>query len=253
MKHSRYLILFLLLSATALTSKAQIEEEFDSIADNILFTREMNGSVIIHSNGWGLEYRIGQNITVSKKLMFEFNLLEMKDAKEIKSINPFFTNTRSYIYGKMNALYITRLGVGQQHTLNRKPYFGGVELRLFYFGGLSVAFAKPVYLEIIKIDPGSYRYITVTERYDPESHFPDNIYGRASFTKGFDKLKPYPGIYLKAGLGIDFGTINQKPKTVEVGAALDIYTKEIPVMAFKEANQFFMTLYVSFGIGKRYN
>ncbi|NTW25239.1 MAG: hypothetical protein HGA37_11095 [Lentimicrobium sp.] len=253
MKHTRYLILFLLLSATVLPSKAQIEEEFDSIADNVLFNREMNGSIIIHSNGWGLEYRIGQNITVTKKLMFEFNLLEMKDAKEIKSINPFFTNTRSYFYGKMNAVFMTRFGIGQQHTLNRKPYFGGVELRLFYFGGLSVAFSKPVYLEIIKIDPGSYRYITVTERYDPDSHFPDNIYGRASFTKGFDKLKPYPGIYLKGGLGIDFGTINQKPKTVEVGAALDIYAKEIPIMAFKEANQFFLTLYVSFGIGKRYN
>ncbi len=248
----RFIILFQLL-ISALDSKAQIEEEFDSIADNILFTREMNGSIIIHSQGWGLEYRIGRSQTVNKTLMFEFNLLEMKDPKEIKSLNPFFTNTRSYIYGKLNTLYITRLGMGQQQMLNRKPYFGGVELRLFYFGGLSVAFAKPVYLEIIKLDPGSYRYITVTERYNPDEHFPDNIYGRASFTKGFDKLKPYPGGYLKAGLGIDFGTINQKPKTVEVGAVLDFYAKPVPIMAFRDANQFFLTLYVSIGIGKRYN
>jgi hypothetical protein len=247
-----HLVLFLILTS-ALNVQAQIEEEYDSIADNVLFTREMNGSFIIHSHGWGLEYRIGKSRTVDKTIMFEADLIEMKDAKEIKSINPFFTNTRSYIYGKMNAVYITRLGLGQQNMLNRKPYFGGVELRLFYFGGLSVAFAKPVYLEIIKLDPGSYRYITVTERYDPEKHFPDNIYGRAPFTKGFDKLKPYPGGYIKAGLGIDFGTINQKPKTVEVGAALDFYAKSIPIMAFKDSNQFFLTLYVSFGIGKRYN
>ncbi len=253
MKYFTQLTLFFLILISALDSKAQIEEEFDSIADNVLFTREMNGSIIIHSQGWGLEYRMGRSQTINKTLMLEVNLLEMKDAKEIKSINPFFTNTRSYIYGKLNALYITRFGLGRQHMLNRKPYFGGVELRLFYFGGLSVAFGKPVYLEIIKLDPGSYRYITVTERYNPDDHFPDNIYGRAPFTKGFDKLKPYPGGYIKTGLGIDFGTINQKPKTVEVGAVLDLFAKPVPIMAFKDANQFFLTLYVSFGIGKRYN
>lgn len=232
---------------------AQDDIEYDSIADNVLFRKEMSGSLIIHSNGWGLEYRIGQNKSVFNKWMFETNLLEMKDAKEIKSINPFFTNTKSYIYGKLNTLYIVRAGLGQQYQLNRKPYFGGVELRLFYSGGLSVALAKPVYLYIIKTDGSSFRYYTVTERYDPNNHFPDNIYGRASFTKGFDKLKPYPGAYAKAGLSIEFGTINQRPKIVEVGAALDVYARPVPVMAFKKPDQFFLTLYLSFGLGKRYN
>ncbi len=253
MKVHLFSILFFSLLFTSVVSHGQTEEEYDSIADNVLFTREMYGSVLIHSQGWGLEYRIGKSLTVNRTLMFEGNLLEMKDAKEIKTINASFTNTRSYIYGKMNAVYITRFGVGQQVMLNRKPYFGGVELRMFYFGGASIAFAKPVYLEIIKLDPGLYRYITVTERYDPDSHFPDNIYGRSSFTKGFDKLKPYPGGYIKAGLGIDFGTMNQRPKTVEVGAVLDLYAKPVPIMAFKDADQFFLTLYISIGLGKRYN
>lgn len=253
MKHLPYLLFSVLFFTATLSSSAQFEEEFDSIADNVLFTKEMNGAVFIHSHGWGFEYRIGFDRTVFKKLMFEADILEMKDAKQIKSINPFFTNTKSYFYGKLNAVYITRLGVGYQHILNRKPYFGGVELRLLYTGGVSVAFTKPVYLEIIKLDAGSYRYITVTERYDPDSHFPDNIYGRAPFTKGFNRLKPYPGIYAKTGLSIEFGTINQKPKLVEVGAAIDIFAKPVPIMAFKDTDQFFLTLYISFGLGKRYN
>jgi hypothetical protein len=235
-----------------LSSKAQFEEDYDSIADNVLFTKEMNGSVFIHSHGWGLEYRIGRNQTVNKKLMFEANLLEMKDAKEIKTVNIYVTNNKSYIYGKMNALYILRLGAGQQLMLNRKPYFGGVELRVLYGGGLSMGFAKPVYLQILKMD-GSSLITIVTERYDPDKHFNDNIYGRAPFTKGFDRLKPYLGIYIKGGLSIDFGTMNQKPKIVEVGAVLDMYAKPVPIMAFKDPDQFFLTLYVSFGIGKRYN
>ncbi|MBK6347795.1 MAG: hypothetical protein IPN08_02870 [Bacteroidales bacterium] len=253
MKYSKYFTLLLFILTGVSTSFAQTEEEYDSITDNLLFRKEMNGSVIIHSQGWGLEYRFGHNRTVFKKLMYEANLLEMKDAKEIRTINPFFTNTKSYIYGKMNALYIVRLGINQQHMLNRKPYFGGVELRAFYAGGLSVGFAKPVYLEIVKMDMSLYQPIIVVERYDPDKHFNDNIYGRAPFTKGFDKLKPYPGAYVKAGLSIDFGTLNQKPKIVEVGAVLDLYAKPIPVMAFKNPDQFFLTIYLSFGIGKRYD
>jgi hypothetical protein len=253
MKYPRFLLFILLLTSGMNYSFAQSEEEYDTIADNVLFRKEMNGSLILHSQGWGLEFRYGHNRTVTKKLMYEANLLELKDPKEIRTINPFFTNTKSYIYGKMNALYILRLGLGQQHMLNRKPYFGGVELRAFYTGGLSVGFAKPVYLEIVKIDMSVYQPIIVVERYDPDNHFNDNIYGRAPFTKGFDKLKPYPGAYLKAGLSIDFGTLNQKPKTVEVGAVLDLYAKPIPIMAFNTPDQFFLTIYLSFGIGKRYD
>lgn len=253
---NRFFYLFpavLLLLFSRVDLYAQAEEEYDSIADNVLFRKEMNGSLIIHSNGWGLEFRTGRNQSIFSKWMFEANLLEMKDSKEIKSINPFFTNTRSYYYGKLNAIYMLRAGAGQQRMLNRKPYFGGVELRLFYSAGLSVAFTKPVYLNIIKLDESTYRYITVIERYDPENHFPDNIYGRASFTKGFNQLKPYPGIYLKTGLNVEFGTINQKPKTVEAGIALDMFAKPVPIMAFRDPSQFFFTLYLSAGIGKRYD
>lgn len=253
MRYSLNILLLLSCLSILTPLSSQITEGYDTIADNVLMRKEMNGSIIIHSQGWGLEYRYGINRTVDRKLMFEANLLEMKDAKEIRTINPFFTNTKSYIYGKMNALYILRLGLGQQHMLNRKPYFGGVELRAFYTGGLSAGFAKPVYLEIVKMDMSLYRPIIVVERYDPDKHFNDNIYGRASFTRGFDKLKPYPGAYLKAGLSIDFGTLNQRPKTVEVGAVLDLYAKAIPVMAFKKADQFFLTIYLSFGLGKRFD
>ena len=242
-----------LLFLSSFAAFAQFDAEMDTVGDNLLFRKELSASAIIHNNGWGIEFRAGKNRSIFNKLMFEANLIEMKDSKEIKSINPFFTNTRSYFYGKLNAVYMLRTGVGQQRMLNRKPYYGGVELRLFYSGGLSTAFAKPVYLNIIELEEGSYRYITITERYNPEDHFPDNIYGRASFFKGFNQLAVYPGIYAKAGLSVDFGTLNQRPKIIEAGVAFDLFPKGIPMMAFKDPDQFFMTLYLSFGIGKRYN
>ena len=251
-KKVHFIIIALLLSSSY-PAFAQFDAEMDTVGDNLLFRKELSGSAIIHNNGWGIEFRIGKNRSIFNKFMYEANLIEMKDGKEIKSINPFFTNTRSYFYGKLNAVYMLRTGVGQQRMLNRKPYYGGVELRLFYSGGLSTAFAKPVYLNIIELNEGSYQYYTVTQRYDPEEHFPDNIYGRASFFKGFDALSVYPGLYAKMGLSVDFGTLNQRPKIIEAGVAFDVFPKGIPMMAFKDPSQFFMTLYLSFGIGKRYD
>lgn len=253
MKKTLHSTFILLLTFTSLHSFAQIEPEFDSIADNVLFRKEMNGAFILHTNGWGLEYRIGQNRSVFNKWMLEFDLLEYKHSKEIKSINPFYTNTKSYIYGKLNTVYMVRAGFGEQRQLNRKPYSGGVELRLFYFGGLSVAMTKPVYLNVMDWDTTETRLIIVTEKYDPAKHFPDNIYGRASFLKGFNEIKPYPGAYAKLALGIEFGNINQNTKLLEVGAVFDYFAKPVPIMATQKSDQFFLTLYISLGIGKRYD
>jgi len=257
MKNSSPYLILLIVLISAIPAFAQIDEDyssgFDSIGDNVLFRREMNGAFILHTNGWGLEYRIGKNRSIFNKTMLEFDLVEYKHSKEIKSINQYYTNTKSYIYGKLNTVYLLRAGIGEQRLLNRKPYTGGVELRLFYMGGLTAALAKPVYLNILQWDTTDTRLLLVTEKYNPEKHFPDNIYGRGPFLKGFDQIKPYPGLYTKLGLGIEFGNINQSTKLVEVGAVLDYFLKPVPIMAHQKADQFFLTLYLSFGIGKRYD
>lgn len=254
MQRTKY-TLFIILAFTLISLSAEAQEDvaFDSVADNVLFRKEMNGAIFLHTNGWGLEFRIGRNKDIFNKWMFEFDLLEYKHSKEIKSINPFYTNTRSYIYGKLNTVYMVRAGFGEIRQLNRKPYSGGVELRLFYGGGLTTAFTKPVYLNIMEWDTTETRLVLITEKYNPEKHFPDNIYGRASFLKGFNEIKPYPGLYAKLGLAIEFGTINQNTKLVEVGAVLDAFAKKVPIMANQKSDQFFLTLYLSFGIGKRYD
>lgn len=257
MKTTLPYLVILLAILTVSPALAQVDSDydpaFDSIGDNVLFRREMNGAFILHTNGLGLEYRIGKNRSIFNKWTLEFDLLEYKHSKEIKSINPFYTNTKSYIYGKLNTIYLVRAGFGEQRLLNRKPYTGGVELRLFYTGGLTVAMAKPVYLNILQWDTTDTRLNIVTQKYDPENHFPDNIYGRASFLKGFKEIKPYPGLYAKLGLGIEFGNINQSTKLVEVGTVLDYFLKPVPIMANQKDDQFFLTLYLSFGIGKRYD
>lgn len=242
--------LFLILH----TASAQYDDEFFS--SQVLLRKEYYGGAFISSAGGGIEFRKGANTTFFTKWLYEGNLLELKANRETRVYNPFFRNSRSFIYGKMNNLYVLRAGGGQQKLLNRKPYWGGVELRYFWFAGGSLGFAKPVYLYIIKelaVSQIFYEYSLVAEKYDPDKHFLDNIYGRASFTKGFDDLSLHPGVYAKAGFSFDFGRQNQKVSAVELGAALDFFPTGVKMMALRDSERFFLTFFVGYYIGKRYN
>ena len=145
--------------------------------DNVLLERQWSLGVHINSNGWGLKLRKGRNLAALKQFMWEIEFTTYKSAKEVRTINPYYSDSKSYIYGKLNSVYFLRGGVGFQHILNRKPYWGGVQLSYLYYGGLSVGITKPVYLFIIHSTNNTDDQVT-EERYNPEIHFLDNIYGR---------------------------------------------------------------------------
>ena len=257
--------IFILTIITPSIVKAQDFTVADTVDMGILLRREKSGNIMLHTLGYGLGFRFGTNKTYYKNSMFEFDLLEMKSPNQVRRYNQNFSNPRSYIYGKLNNLYILRAGIGQQHLVNRKPYWGGVEVRAFYYGGLDVGLAKPSYLYIAYYSVSDNQIIldkTVLERYDPEKHFPDigtntttlsDIYGRGPILSGFNKIKVYPGLYFKGGFNFEFSAANDRIKSLEIGAAVDIFPKPVPVMAFKDANYFFVTGYLSFHLGKRYN
>jgi hypothetical protein len=269
MKRILLLLCVLFFAAVSNGVIAQIDQESDTIGDNILFRREMYGSASFHSAGWGLGFRIGQNRTYYNKKMFDFDLAEMKSPKEYKRSNANFSNSRRYIFGKMNNIYLLRAGYGAQKLINRKPYWGGIEVRFFYFGGLTLSLAKPVYLYIAnyKTVGDQLLYEITTEKYDPEKHYPwrtivyvndtttrdIDIYGKAPIYKGFDEIKPYPGAYVKTGFNFEYGSYNQSIKAVEVGAILDAFPKGLPIMTHIDPYHFFVNVYVSFTFGKRYN
>ena len=248
--------------------KAQDVPEADTVDMGFLLRREKSGNVMIHTLGYGVGYRFGVNKTYFKNRMFEFDLLEMRAPNQVRRYNQTFPNPRSYVYGKLYSLFIVRAGIGQQVLMNRKPYWGGVEVRAFYYGGLDIGLAKPTYLYIAyyTIDPSINRPVfdrTSLERYDPEKHFPyiganptpplNDIYGRGPILSGFSNIKIYPGLYAKGGFNFEFSAQNDRIKSVEIGAAMDVFPKPVPVMAFSEPSYFFITGYLSFHFGKRYN
>lgn len=245
-------LVFILAGRTEAFAQATEIEGYDSIADRVLLKKELSAGVAIHVLGMGLNFRKGVNKTFFNSRIFEVEAVSMKHPKQVRVVNPYYYNAKSYVYGKLNHVYILRIGYGFKKMLNRKPYWGGVELRVLYMGGVSVAFAKPVYLYFW--DP-VIPDLVVEEKYDPDNtyHNADYIYGRAPFVDGLGELKVYPGVYAKAGLNFEFGALNSKIRALEAGGVFEYFPVAIPIMAFNPAQNFFVTFYINFSLGKRYN
>jgi len=247
------LLVFFLLSVAPFTLFGQTnpfeyEEEKPPLMKN-----EFTVGVNIHTSGWGINARRSKNLTVSKKRLLEVELVNMKHPKEVRSVNPYFDNAKSFFYGKINTMTVFRAAVGMQNVLFSKAEKGGVEVRLHYSGGLSLALAKPVYLNILYADSGVVgQYDVLVEKYDPDKHYVDNIYGRAPFTKGFDEIKPYPGAYGKLGISFEYGNDFEDVKSIETGITIDAYGKQIPIMTNTENKQFFINFYINLLYGRKW-
>lgn len=233
--------------------KRNTEPVYDSINDRVLLRREFTGGLILHSRGWGLHFRRGRNLSFKRSFQWEVDVVSLKSPKQIKTINPYFNNAKSYVYGKLNHVYIVRAGLGVKQLLNRKPYWGGIELRFIYYGGFSLALAKPVYLYILNYSAEFDDYTIDIERYNSKIHGLDNIYGRAPFTSGIENTSLHPGLYAKLGLNFEFGEYNSAIKAVELGGVIDFYPFPVTIMAENPVQSVFVTFYLSFSFGKRYD
>jgi hypothetical protein len=247
----RVSILLFLLSLSSTLVWAQ-NNPFEYVEEKPpLMKNEFSLGITLHTSGWGGIFRRAKNITVNKKRFYEIEVVGMKNPKEIRSVNPYFDNAKSFYYGKLNTLTVLRFGLGKQHVLFSKAEKGGVEVRLNYSGGFSLGLAKPVYLNILhEVGPGEY--LVEVEKYDPGVHRVDSIYGRASFLEGFGEIKPYPGGYGKLGLTFEYGTHTTNIKCIEAGMCIDLYGKEVPVMAYIDNNQQFLNFYIHLVFGRKW-
>lgn len=243
------LFVFILIAPSAFgqSNPFEYEEEKPPLMKNE-FTFGLN----IHTSGWGANFRRSKNITVDKKRVLELEIVNMKHPKEVRSVNPYFDNAKSFFYGKLNTMTVIRTAIGKQQVLFSKAEKGGVEVRLHYTGGLSLALAKPVYLNILYPTGFDREYEVIVEKYDPQKHYVDNIYGRAPFTYGFGEIKPYPGAYGKFGLAFEYGSHSDGVKSIETGVTFDVYGKDVPIMAYTENKQVYINFYINLLYGRKW-
>lgn len=204
----------------------------------------------IHTSGWGLNYRYSMYTSGFSKRSYEVEFTTIKHPKEIKTFSSILDNSNGYFYGKMNYLLAPRFSIGNHRTFISKQSVKGIEVAYILHLGITTAYAKPIYLEVITLNDDNFP-ITEIQRYDPEKHDRGDIVGKASFFHGFLKGRFYPGAHIKAALNFESSRQANRINAIEVGATLDAFLQNVPIMADTPNQQFFLNLYVGINFGSK--
>ncbi len=222
----------------------------------IIYSHERMGTAIAHSFGLGAGFRWGTNRNAFRTRVISTELVSFRSPKQIKTINPYYNNAKRYVYGKLNEVFFLRAGIANKQLLNRKPLWGGVEVRWLYEGGATLGIEKPYYLFVISFYQGigdNLNYAIETKRFDPAFLSWDDIYGRAPFTKGIGEISLKPGVYVKTAFNFEFGEVRTRMQAFEAGAILEFFPQGVVIMANDSDNMLFWSFYISVSIGSRYN
>lgn len=220
---------------------------------NVMYRQEASFGIFGHTAaGFGIAYRRGLMMNVSRKRMWELEAQNFKHPKEVKSVNPYYENAKGFVYGKLNSVLLIRSGVGLQNQIYSKSDKKSVEIRYSYFLGVTLGLAKPVYLEIITPTNDPLINLVSTEKFDPQTHVPENIYGKAPYFHGIEGTKIYPAAYAKLALSFEYADRYNGLKAIETGVVVDVYPKAIPMMAFNKKQQAYVTAYLKIIWGKKW-
>ncbi len=243
----KLLLLFIsVLFTTFLSGQGEIDDQ-----EKVFFRNEKSFSLSLRTDGFGLGYREGKRIDYLNKRLYEFDFGTFKHPKEFKTTS-YYVNS-SYIFGKINSAFYLSGGIGAQHEIFKKADLGGIAVRYFYTGGLSLTLYKPVYYKVanVYIPPGSDNYyIDITEeKFEESIQSPEDIYSKSSFTKGLSEIKVLPGVYAKTGLNFEYSIADKSIQAIEIGAQISGFPKQIPIMTGDINKAIFFSLFVSYRVG----
>lgn len=226
-----------------------------------VYEKEFTGGIMFHTRGYGINFRSLTFKDGYNKWGFDVDVVNIRHPKEVKFPSQYFFNSaRSFVYGKINGLYNIRLGYGRDKILVDKTDRGSISINWITFGGLSMGVLKPVYLEILKETPQGIEVLS-TERYDPEIHDYQDIYGQAPFFSGIEKSSLRMGIYAKSGFAFDYNWNDSKVTTLEIGAIVDYFPqwfgiyedRTVPIMTDTENYNVWLQFYITVNFGKKWN
>ncbi len=242
----KYLFILLICSSFSLSliGQGEIDEQ-----RRALFRDESSFAGSLNSTGWGANYRHGFYRDVKNQFLIDADFSYVKDPKEVKTQVIYNYNTRRYVYGKQNLFWELKGYVGWQKELYRKYDKKGISVRLFYAGGLSLGFLKPIYYEVFTFSPIGEAVEREYLKFDPSIH-QSQIGGRGPFFTGFNELKVMPGATVKAGLSFEYSSKDAVIHALEAGVSLTVYPKTMPIMATDISKFAFFSLSVGYRFGK---
>jgi hypothetical protein len=243
---SKYFILIIiaLLSTGSLMAQGEIDEQ-----KRVMLRDERTFGIFLNSNGVSGNYRYGYWRNAKNQFIIDIDFAYVKHPKEVKTSISYDYSTHRYVYGKQNLFWELKGAAGWQKELYRKHDKTGISVRMFYSGGLSLGFTKPIYYEVYTFSSIGEATSKEYMKFNPGIH-QTQIGGRGPFHMGFSELKVLPGLYGKTGFSFEYSQKDAIVHALEVGLSLTAYPKEIMIMATEHNSFLFFNLNVGYRFGK---
>ena len=210
---------------------------------------ERTFGIFLNSNGFSGNYRYGYWRNAKNQFIIDVDFAYVKHPKEVKTSISYDYSTHRYVYGKQNLFWELKGAAGWQKELYRKHDKTGISVRMFYSGGLSLGFTKPIYYEVYTFSSIGEATSKEYMKFNPGIH-QTQIGGRGPFNMGFSELGLLPGLYAKTGFSFEYSQKDAIVHALEVGLSLTAYPKEIIIMATEQNSFLFFNLNVGYRFGK---
>lgn len=245
MKRFFIFCIFILFAELGLWAQGELDQQ-----NKVFYRNEESLAILLNSNGFGITGRYAIRLNAADKTIYDLDFVILKNPKEVKQPSQVNPNASSFIFGKQSIAFNLRPGIGKQKEIFRKFDAGGISVRKYYTFGPSLAILKPIYYNVDYYNSSTSLYEERTEKFNSINSTQGGIKGRASFFKGFDELQFYPGAYVKAGLSFEYSKQDLVIHSIDAGLIVEGFIKKLPILASEENNQFFLTLFVSYRLGK---
>lgn len=242
MKKLLIIAVLVIIGISSVYAQGELNEQ-----QKVFFRNERSFGISLNSDGIGLGYRGAKRIDFRNKRLLEIEGGTLKHPKEYRISNPYTTGG-NFVFGKLNSTFYLRAGLGHQHELYKKADLGGIAVRYFFSAGPVFAIYKPIYYRVLY--PVSVNeFVIREEKFSSSIALPQDIYGKAAFTKGFNEIKFMPGLYVKGGFNFEHSKEDKVIHAIEVGAQINAFPKVIPIMANNSNKAIFLSLFVSYRFG----
>ena len=215
------------------------------------FKKQNVFGIKLATDGYGLSFEKGKYKSPRKTLLFQFELNEKKNPKEVKtasSQNIFTGQVNSVVWGKANNFYQFKIGIGQQYLIGGKANKSGVAVSAIYAGGISVGLAKPYLVDVINTATNEQLRKKFTDTADGNTY---QLIGASGFTHGWNEVKVKPGLHAKIAMRFDYGRFHETVSAIEAGLNAEYYFSKVEQLIYNKPKSFFFNAYITILFGRR--
>jgi hypothetical protein len=242
-------IKILLLAFFIFLSNVFENECFAQIYEDDEPTNEMAIGLNFNTNGGfpgGIFFRYSPNINQKLIKSGQIEFVNVRHPKEIKT--PSSISGNSYIFGKMNYLFVLRSQFCFEKVLFRKDPNEGVQINALVGLGPSFGIIKPYHI-IYEYNKDQFR----NEPFDPQKHYNVNrIAGSGGMLSGVGNSKLTLGANFKSSLNFEFGTFGNGATGVEIGFLAEAFPEYIYLVPWSPpTRKYFISGFINLYYGWR--